>query len=389
MLYVWVGFVFLIGAAVGSFINVCVARLPFEKSILWPGSRCGRCLQPIRTRDNLPLLGYWLLRGRCRACGQSFSASYFLVELFTACAFAGLFYLEIVLNVLDLSYLREHQWEINWGVIPLEVWVVFFWHATLLGFLITTSLCDLQHMEVPLNITVCGTIVGLMGSALLAWPFPASAWATLPWPGRLPPPIEPGLYPWPVWPPKQLPAWLAPGSWQLGVATGLAGSLAGMLTLRAVRFLFGLGRGKEGLGIGDADVMMMAGAFVGWQPTLIAFFVGVFVALFFGVIQLVRRGDQALPFGPALAVGVLITLLAWPTISANTTLYLLFSEAWVLGGLAAVGAVFLLLASFLLRIIRGPEPPAGEEGQVNKAAGPSAAPVEAGAVEEKKAEGPT
>ena len=67
MLYVWVGFVFLIGAAVGSFLNVCVARLPFEKSILWPGSRCGRCFQPIRSRDNIPLLGYWLLGGRCRS----------------------------------------------------------------------------------------------------------------------------------------------------------------------------------------------------------------------------------------------------------------------------------------------------------------------------------
>ena len=69
------GFVFVIGAIVGSFLNVCVARLPFEKSILWPGSRCGRCFQPIRCYDNIPLLGYWLLRGRCRTCGQPFSVT--------------------------------------------------------------------------------------------------------------------------------------------------------------------------------------------------------------------------------------------------------------------------------------------------------------------------
>ena len=85
-------------------------------------------------------------------------------------------------------------------------------------------------------------------------------------------------------------------------------ALAGMVMLRGVRFLFGLGRGKEGLGIGDADLMMMAGSFLGWQPVLIAFFVGVFAALFVGVAQLMRKGDQALAFGPPLAVGVMITL---------------------------------------------------------------------------------
>jgi leader peptidase (prepilin peptidase)/N-methyltransferase len=369
--YVWVGFVFLIGAAVGSFINVCVARLPFEKSILWPGSRCGKCFQPIRARDNLPLIGYWLLRGKCRSCGQPFSISYFFVELFTACAFAGLFYLEIGCNVLDLPLLRQPQVQfyLDWGVIPWQAWIVFFWHATLVGFLITTSLCDLQYLEVPLSVTVCGTIIGLVGATFLAWPFPrAEGPAPLP-PGQLPPPIESGLYPWPVWPwrPDHFPAWMPPGSWQLGLATGLAGALAGMATLRAVRFLFGLGRGKEGLGIGDADVMMMAGSFIGWQPTLVAFFVGVFAALFFGIVQLIRRGDQALPFGPALAVGAVITLLTWPTIGRNPNLYLLFSEAWLLGGIAVVGAAFLLLASFILRIIRGPEPPEPSEGQEQKA----------------------
>src|SRR5262249_17499232 len=64
--YIWMTFLFLLGTAVGSFLNVCVARLPLEKSILWPGSRCSNCLQPIRRRDNIPVLSYLLLRGRCR-----------------------------------------------------------------------------------------------------------------------------------------------------------------------------------------------------------------------------------------------------------------------------------------------------------------------------------
>src|SRR4051812_35355986 len=92
--------VFLIGAAVGSFLNVCIYRLPLEKSPLWPlGSRCGKCLQPIGALDNIPLLSYWLLRGRCRTCKVPYSMRYFFVELGTALCFLGLFYLECVANV--------------------------------------------------------------------------------------------------------------------------------------------------------------------------------------------------------------------------------------------------------------------------------------------------
>jgi len=374
MLYVWVGFTFVLGAIVGSFLNVCIARLPFEKSIFWPrGSRCGRCYQPIRFRDNIPILSWFLLRGRCRSCKQPFSITYALVELFTACAFAGLFYLEIGCNVLQLPFLYQWQvqFDVEWGKVPWQAWAVFLWHATLVSFLIVTSLCDIQYLEVPLSVTICGTVVGLIGATFLAWPFPAApagAWAR---PGGwLPPPVEPGLYPWPVWPPQRLPAWLPPGSWQLGLVTGLAGALTGMIVLRAVRFLFGLGRGKEGMGIGDADVMMMTGAFIGWQPTLVSFFIGVFVALFFGVIQLIRRGDQALAFGPALAIGSILTLLGWPIIGRMPNISMLFAAPEWLAGLAAIGAVFLLMTSYILRIVRGTEPAEAEAGQDGKTGSP-------------------
>ena len=100
LLFIFV-IVFLIGASVGSFLNVCVYRLPLEKSVLWPGSRCGSCYQPIRWYDNIPLLSYWLLRGRCRDCGATFSARYFWIELLTALGFVGLFYIEVVRNVAE------------------------------------------------------------------------------------------------------------------------------------------------------------------------------------------------------------------------------------------------------------------------------------------------
>ncbi len=92
LVYYWLFVTFVLGAAVGSFLNVCIARMPLEKSILWPGSRCGSCFQRIRWYDNLPLLSYLWLRGRCRTCGARFSPRYLLVELATGLCFAGLFY---------------------------------------------------------------------------------------------------------------------------------------------------------------------------------------------------------------------------------------------------------------------------------------------------------
>src|SRR3954471_12591211 len=97
----WFVFVFLVGAAMGSFLNVCVARLPYEKSILWPGSHCPKCWQAILLRDNVPVLGFFLVRGRCRSCAAPVSWRYPLVELFTGLAFVLLFYLEMVRNTLD------------------------------------------------------------------------------------------------------------------------------------------------------------------------------------------------------------------------------------------------------------------------------------------------
>ena len=340
-------FVFLVGLAVGSFLNVCVARLPYEKALLWPRSRCGSCLQPVRWFDNVPLISYLLLRGRCRTCGAPLSVRYLLVELGTGLAFAGLFFLEAVRNVIGLPPEIRKNADLAPGGVPPEVWVVFFHHAILLSFLIAASVCDLREMEIPLSITMWGTVVGLVLAMVLPWPLPCPLPKLAP-PGPNPVfPPYPGAYPWPVWYP--LPDWLAPGTWQLGLATGLAGALAGMAVLRIIRFLFSLGRGIEGLGVGDADLMMMAGAFVGWQPILFAFLVGVFVGLFFAIVQLVVVGTQALPFGPSLSIGVIVTVLCWPAIGPG--MQQAFFEPVLLGLLAAAAAVALLFVSFLLRLI--------------------------------------
>jgi leader peptidase (prepilin peptidase)/N-methyltransferase len=382
MLFVWLVLLFVLGAALGSFLNVCIYRIPLEKSIFWPGSRCGTCFQKIRWYDNLPLVSYFVLRGRCRACKTRFSVRYFAVELLTGLSFAGLFYLEVVVNVNSLIYvdwqpqrvlgmqqppqvleqqrkwiLQSQQMQITRGEVQWKAWVAFGYHAILLCFLIVVTFCDIDRREIPPAVTVPGTIIGLIGATLLPWPWPSSPEIALagmppevPW-WQLAPAIGPklGLYPWPVWGP--LPAWLAPGgNWQTGLATGLAGMLAGTLMLRTVRSLFSKGLGMEALGLGDADLMMMAGAFLGWQPVVTAFFVAVLPALVFGITLLVVKGDNSLPFGPSLAMGVVITWLGWSWIGPR--LQILFFHGPFLLILAAACCVFMLGASYVLRLLR-------------------------------------
>jgi leader peptidase (prepilin peptidase)/N-methyltransferase len=368
----WLVLLFFIGSAIGSLLNVCIARLPLEKSIIWPSSRCGHCLLPIRWYDNIPLVSYWLLRGRCRTCGAPFSIRYFFVELLTGLGFAGLFYLEIIHNSHRWPFLANDPIAVRAGVIPWQGWVAFAFHVTLFCFLLTAAFCDLAQREIPWSLSVTGTIIGLVGSVFLAWPFPATI-DVPPRPGgppawwevrvgraaRLDPTMHPwwqavnegpreGLYPWPVWGP--LPSWLPPGSWQLGLVTGLAGLLAGTLLLRAVRFLFSSGLGMEALGLGDADLMMMAGAFLGWQPVVTAFFVSCLPGLVFGAIQMAVRRDTSLPFGPALAAAVLMTWLGWDYLGRN--LQVIFFWGPMLLALVIISAVFLLVSSFAFRFFR-------------------------------------
>lgn len=357
----WLIFVFVIGAAVGSFLNVASARLSLEKSLLWPNSRCGSCLQPIRWHDNIPILSYLWLRGRCRTCGQSYSIVYMLVELGAALGFVGLFWLELVENV--------HGWPNHFSVanrldfFPWTSALGFGWHALLFAFLIVASVCDLKSREIPLRLTLTGTLIGLIGSVLMPWPFPHAL------PGALPPAVmgapqmawqipdnglSQGIYAWPFWGP--LPNWCAPGdNWQTGLMTGIVGALVGTFLLRTVGFLFSKGLGKEALGLGDADLMMMAGAFLGWQMVVVAFFLSVFPALPFSITQLVVKNDNSLPFGPALSLSVLATCLAWGPLGAFVRPAFFWGEI-LFWGVIACGTL-LFFTSFVLRLMRRQEEP--------------------------------
>ncbi|MFO0807448.1 MAG: prepilin peptidase [Gemmataceae bacterium] len=354
----WTCWVFIAGCAVGSLLNVCVARLPLEKSILWPGSRCGSCFQPVRWSDNVPLLSYWLLRGRCRTCGATFSIRYFVIELLSGLAFVGLYLVEIVGNIHDMPYLRREHHNIITGAVPWQAWCLWLHHSLLLSFLIACSACDFDNREIPLSITFTGLVVGLIGSVLFPWPWPNNVAEMVPHPN--PPTLEwwmlepkdalkAALYSWPVWGP--LPDWLPIGSHRAGLAAGLVGALVGTFLLRGVRTVFSKGLGREALGLGDADLMMMAGAFLGWQPIVVAFFAGAMVTLVFAIIQMVVTRDNSLPFGPGLAVGCVLTMLGWRWI-APAVQPIMFNAPFLLMAVLAGGA-FMLVFGALFRGLRG------------------------------------
>ena len=359
---------------VGSFLNVVVARLPFEKTLVWPSSRCFACYQRVRPLDNVPILGYLRLRGKCRACGAAFSARYLWVELGTGLAFLALFIAEVLCNWHGIPGMKYDYLGVNGAAPSWNCVFLFLYHAALLSGLIAAAAVDAEHRIIPTQITYTTMAVGVIGGALMPWPWPQPATAAnvipagFPWIlpetiGKIPT----GVQPWPFWGPTF--AFAPPGSWQLGLLNSVIGALAGSLVIRATKWFFETGFGREALGLGDADLLMMAGAFLGWQIPVLSLFVGSVTAIVLMVLQkLVQRAPATapgtsvtgeppaneLPFGPGLALGVVVTWFAWPWLAPR--LQFPFFDGVAMSILAAVMAVGLLATALFLRRPAEPAP---------------------------------
>jgi leader peptidase (prepilin peptidase)/N-methyltransferase len=364
----WCLFVLAIGLTVGSFLNVLIARLPLEKSIVWPSSRCFSCYKPIRLTDNLPIIGYLRLRGRCRHCGAAFSSRYLWVEIGTATATLALFVLEVLLNAHAVPALNQDLLNGHTAYPPGVFWAMFFYHCVLLWALIAAAIIDAEHRIIPPLIPYTGLFVGVVGGTIMPWPWPnpAGEIAALPtdpawmlpeyW-GKIPP----GVQPWPFYGPTF--DFAPPGSYTLGLLNSLLGALAGSLMVRFVKAFFELGFGREAMGLGDADLLMMAGAFLGWQIAVLSLFVGAFCALVLKLLASIIVREPAsrsaapesgvpfdareLPFGPGLAIGIVLTWFAWPWLGPSLQ-YVFFD--WVALTLSAiVFSVGTLAAGLFLR----------------------------------------
>jgi leader peptidase (prepilin peptidase)/N-methyltransferase len=248
-------FACLVGLCLGSFFNVLIHRLPLEESIVSPGSRCPRCGRPIRSWENVPVLSFLALRGKCAGCGLPISWRYPAVELLTGIGYGVIAWLVVRPDFV----ISDHDFAMLAGPVGATLLrdLVFF------SLLVPIVFIDIDHRIIPDELSLGGLAAGVALSFL------------------------PG------------------GDWK----GSLLGGLAGGGLLYATAFCYEKFAGREGMGGGDIKLIAMIGAFIGWRGALITIF-GASLAGVAGGMLAMRKGEEglktAIPFGPYLCVAALV-----------------------------------------------------------------------------------
>ncbi|MCM8830529.1 MAG: prepilin peptidase [Candidatus Omnitrophica bacterium] len=242
-------FIFILGLAFGSFANVVIYRLPKGKSIVRPGSQCPSCGKNIPWYDNIPILSFLLLKGRCRFCKVKISSRYFVVELITGLLFLGL-YLKFGLTVQLLIYIFFTLCLLIMGFIDIDTYLIS--DVIVLPGIAIGFLCSIFFPQMHYDMTRSGSI-----------------WYSF-----------------------------------IGILVG-----SGILIFLAMigRLLFK----KEAMGGGDIKLLSMIGAFSGWKSVFITIFfaslLGTLISL--TLIGLKKKKiDDYVPFGPYLGLGAIIAI---------------------------------------------------------------------------------
>jgi len=263
-----VAFVGIIGALIGSFLNVVIHRLPIEESIVFPYSRCPSCGATIKPYDNIPVASYLVLRGKCRSCKTKISARYPAVEAMTACLFIA------VVLCRGISF-----------ALPFDL--------TFSAALIALVFIDAEHMILPNAITYPGILFALV--ARVAVPYLAGSGYFDDLPGLL----ATACQGWPLW--------------AASLAGAGLGALAGGGSLWLMGWLWERLRGVEAMGLGDVKMMFMVGAYLGWRLTILTIFIAVLFGSLTGVALMLRNRERnlqmLLPFGIFLGIGSIASLL--------------------------------------------------------------------------------
>ena len=261
--------IFCFGACMGSFLNVCIYRIPLEQSVIKPRSHCPHCKKEIAWYDNLPLFSYFILKAKCRQCGESISPRYVIVEALIAILFLLIWY--------KLPFLIVPP--------PLALTPVFvpaivpvFWLAVF-GLALGTFV-DLEHMIIPDRVSLGGIVLGLVCSSIV-------------------------------------PALHAQPDGYGGFLSSFLGAAVGVGILWFVAVLGKLIFRKDAMGMGDVKLMGAIGAFLGWPSVLFTLLVSSFLGAGVG-ITLVMTGKKEMqsriPYGPYIALAALTWMLWGPSI---------------------------------------------------------------------------
>lgn len=243
-----------VGALAGSFLNVVIYRVPARRSIVFPGSRCGFCESPVRWHDNVPVLSWVLLAGRCRSCGIGISARYPFVEALVA--------------ALAVLLVARH----GLGLFPVV-------YGAFIAALVAVTFIDADHRIIPDEISKPGVVFGLA----TAFVFPHVATSSDP---LLPPPP----------------------------ALAFAGAVLGYFSLLAIAAIGRVLAGREAMGLGDVKLLAMIGAFLGPMALPFVFLTSSLSAGIYGIGSAIVHGRRirgsTLPFGPFLASSAMLYVLA-------------------------------------------------------------------------------
>jgi leader peptidase (prepilin peptidase)/N-methyltransferase len=254
--------IFVFGLLIGSFLNVVIYRVPRRESVALPASHCTSCGAPVKPYDNVPVVSYALLGGRCRSCRAGISIVYPAVELLVATLYLTLF----LIDGLTLRLLGD---------------IIF------VSLIVPLVFIDLRHKLLPNVITYPGIVLLTVLRALAPDPVIAANTRSIFGLAGLP-------------------------DWGVALAGSALGALAGGGSLWLVRELYFRLRHVEGMGLGDVKMMMMVGAYLGWQLTLLTIFFGSLLGTAVGVVLIMTRGGNMkmeIPFGVFLGPAAIISLL--------------------------------------------------------------------------------
>lgn len=260
LIQIWV---FGLGLIIGSFLNVCIYRIPEKITLIWTSSKCVNCNKRIVWYDNIPVLSYFLLRGKCRHCQSRISVRYPIVEIITGIVFLLLFHSVLIAT--------------NGRVCAYSFYLIFC------CLLIVGSFVDLRFHIIPNEITYTGLILAPVASLLCAGLHNLNGT-----PGYLD---------------NSVNQWLA----------SFLASVTGIFVSGGMIFLCGIiGKlvlRKDAMGFGDVKLMGMIGGFLGWKLAVATFFLAPFFGLMFGMPRIVLKKGNVIPYGPFLSLAAFICLL--------------------------------------------------------------------------------